>query len=275
MEMIGRTILAVEACASTVIMLVAYQAHARNQTLDFAVVLTFALGHTYGTATLLVGALLPMRVVYERSDLVEMMHRSRYLVFDCVAQPCALHILLMLVYERREDLGISSNLLDQAIEIFPTFVVLAVVHATITLFAAKEIIRKPMITDNCLNVMYYRLAGRITAPMRCPCLCSISCLWILGVIFFLAYRSMSFLVAAAVFNVAYSSHITRYVGWYFTWEIYVQPLAAFIVSVALLQAMNVSLHCDWRRLDPTQCLVYSPKGTVPLLRGLGAQNLKL
>ena len=88
MELLGRVILAVEAFATTVVMLMAYQAHARNQTLDYAVVLCFVLGHTYSTATLFLGAVVPVRLVYEHHHVLEMMHRSRYLVFDCCALPC-------------------------------------------------------------------------------------------------------------------------------------------------------------------------------------------
>eukprot|EP00927_Polykrikos_kofoidii_P045005 TRINITY_DN38869_c0_g1_i1.p3 TRINITY_DN38869_c0_g1~~TRINITY_DN38869_c0_g1_i1.p3 ORF type:complete len:116 (-),score=14.69 TRINITY_DN38869_c0_g1_i1:181-528(-) len=72
--------------------------------------------------------------------------------------------------------------------------------------------------------------------------------------------------AAAVLHVAFHGHMSEYRFW--GWEIFVQPLAAAVVSFAVMQAMHISLQCNWRTFDPSQCVIVSPKGPVHLLGGL-------
>eukprot|EP00927_Polykrikos_kofoidii_P045006 TRINITY_DN38869_c0_g1_i2.p1 TRINITY_DN38869_c0_g1~~TRINITY_DN38869_c0_g1_i2.p1 ORF type:complete len:275 (-),score=25.48 TRINITY_DN38869_c0_g1_i2:181-1005(-) len=248
--------------------LMAYQLYGRYSTLDHALLMVFGLGHTYSALTFLVGGLLPLRIVYQRPDILEMMHRSRYLIFDCIALPCVLWFLLLVVHRGREELGLSPasmGLFDEPWR-WVTITVLSCTHLGVAGLAAPQISRYPMNTANCMGVLYWR-PTRFTHRMRYPVLSATRGLWVLAILWLVfAQQKPLLLVAAAVLHVAFHGHMSEYRFW--GWEIFVQPLAAAVVSFAVMQAMHISLQCNWRTFDPSQCVIVSPKGPVHLLGGL-------
>eukprot|EP00929_Paragymnodinium_shiwhaense_P123818 TRINITY_DN9810_c1_g1_i6.p1 TRINITY_DN9810_c1_g1~~TRINITY_DN9810_c1_g1_i6.p1 ORF type:complete len:275 (+),score=39.33 TRINITY_DN9810_c1_g1_i6:134-958(+) len=269
LSVIGCAALAIETALSAFAALVCYQLYGRHPTLDHAVLLFFSLGHTYSVLTLLVGALIPVRLVYERPDLLELWHRSRYILFDCVAMPSVLWMVAFLIHRGREELGLPAlvaSLFDTPARLV-AIAILAVAHLAVAFLASQDCFRYPMGTDNCLGVLYWRPA-RFTRWMQLPWKCSTRSLWLLAFLWLLvARRPPWLLLAAAVLRLAYHGHMSQY--WYPNWEIFLQPLAATLVTCAFLQAMDISLQCDMRRLDPSTCIVQSPKGPVALFMSGG------
>lgn len=265
-DIVGVALTLLNFLVSVVVFLVAYQLYGRHPALDHFVLLCFVLGHTYSALTILIGAALPLWVVYSYSDVIEMMHRSRYLMFDCVALPCVIWLIATTLHRRRDDLGFAESaagLFDEPLR-WVSFSIIGAVHLGLSGLAAPDCSRYPMSADNCLGVGYWRPA-RFTKKMRYPLLCTIRGMCLLGVFLLYSQKRPWLLFAVASLRLAFHGHMTDYK--YFTWEIFVQPLAAAAISAAFLDAMEIGVHCDWRTLDPTHCLVSTPKGAVPLLGG--------
>jgi len=260
-ELAGQGLLGLASAAAAAVLLVAWQLHARRATLEHAVLLCFALGQAYSSATLLVGGLLPLRAVYERPDLLEMMHRSRYLIFDCAALPCVIWVLVLLFFRPLETgqlFGFSAQTLRTC-----ALSVLAVVHLVVSCLAAGDCAKYPFSTENCLGILYWRPA-RFTPRMRYPWLFVTRSLWVLAAYHCYTKGSLSLLLATAGIRLAFHGHMSQWQHW--SWEIFAQPLASAALFTALMWALEVTVRCDWRALS--QCVVAWPGGATALFSGM-------
>jgi len=259
-EVIGCAVLGVGALGSSVLLLATWQLYARHPTLAHGVILVFVLSHAYSCYSLLVGGALPLRYVYQRPDLLEMLHRSRYLIFDCATLPCILWLLVLLVH-RAPGFGAGTMQLDESWRIC-LLIVCSVVHVAIAGLAASDCFKYPFTTENCLGVVYWR-PTRFTPRMRGPWLWVTRGLWFFAACSLCMERRGWLLIATAAFHLAFHGHMSQYRYW--PSEIYMQPLATVMLSAALLVNLDVGLTCNWRSLDPGSCLVLAPGGAVPLL----------
>jgi len=269
---IGIIVLAIGTIATCTAFLVAFRLHSRHQTLDYAVFTCLAISSFYGAATLLVGSLLPMRVAYQRPDLLNMLHRSRYLMFDCIALPCIIWLLLFQLHrDRKEVLGplrAAATLLDEPWR--PGLLaLLAAGHLLVAGLAAKDMGNYPLNPQNCMGVLYYRPA-RFTQRMKRPWFLVTYALWALALYWCIVHGRPWLLLAAAAFRLAYHGHMSTY--WFPPFEAFVQPLAAAALIGALLQAAGVGMICDPR--DLSRCMVRAPEGTATPLFGSGSSALR-
>eukprot|EP00928_Gymnodinium_smaydae_P023336 TRINITY_DN19300_c0_g1_i1.p1 TRINITY_DN19300_c0_g1~~TRINITY_DN19300_c0_g1_i1.p1 ORF type:complete len:271 (+),score=43.07 TRINITY_DN19300_c0_g1_i1:104-916(+) len=252
---VGRGLLAsgLAACAATA--LVGWRLYEKRPGLDTAAYVCLALSHTYAALTLVVGALLPLRMVYDRPDLIEMMHRTRYLILDCLGLPCVFWLLLLwaLPPALAEWLP-SEGLVRSAL-------LAALLSASMALAApaARDCTTYPFSPDNCLGVLYYRPA-RFTQKMRYPCLYVQRALYGFAMCRLLAARSGWLLLGTGVFRLAFHGHTS---GWrYWPWEIFAQPLAMSLLSLALLWSADVNVVCTGGLM---QCVVTYPGGAASLV----------
>eukprot|EP00747_Dinoflagellata_sp_TGD_P170088 gnl/TRDRNA2_/TRDRNA2_200762_c0_seq1.p1 gnl/TRDRNA2_/TRDRNA2_200762_c0~~gnl/TRDRNA2_/TRDRNA2_200762_c0_seq1.p1 ORF type:complete len:276 (-),score=29.83 gnl/TRDRNA2_/TRDRNA2_200762_c0_seq1:79-906(-) len=264
-EVLGCVLLVLSTGIAGLISCVAWQLHAKQQTLDNAVLVCFALSHAYAAATLLVGAVLPLRIVYSSPHMVEMMHRSRYMIFDCMALPC---ILWMIVGQLNRSLD-QPGMHMLAVLFDPNkpfrlvlLGILGVFHVGIAGLASQDCFRYPFTNDNCLGVLYWR-PTRFTPKMRIPWLVVTRTLWIYAAYRCLALRSFALLVTAALLRLSFHGHMSQWRYW--SWEIFAQPLSCAALCGALFMARGVSVRCPGlATLDVLRCVVVSPEGVMPL-----------
>lgn len=263
LEVTGCPLLFLGTALASLVLLTTWQLYSRYPTLEHGVFVCFALSHAYGAATLLLSSLIPLRVVYQQFDILEMLHRSRYLIFDCLCLPCLLWLLAEMVHRHRSELlpvGVLPAVFDDPWR-SATIGVLSLLHVAISGPAAMDCSKYPMTHVNCLGVLYWRPA-RFTSRMQRPFLLVTRALWIVAICRCVMQRHTWLLAAAAAFRLAFHGHMSQWRYW--PWEIFVQPLATACVCGALLHAADVAVQCDWRHLDVTRCLVVSPSGAVPL-----------
>jgi len=260
-ELAGRALLGLGVLLSAAVLLVAYQLYALRQSLEHAVLLCFALSSTYGAVCLLIGGVLPLRTLYDRPDLLEMMHRSRYLIFDCAALPMLLWLLAVLLHRQRGDFGLggSAGLLDSPWRLW-TLALLATVHLLLAGLAASDCVKYPFTMENCLGVVYWRPA-RFTHKMKYPWFCTIRALWVFAALRCLVQRRAWLLIAVAPFHAAYYGHMSPWHYW--PSEIFMQPFATAILGSVLLLSLDVSVQCDMR-MGLSGCIVAVPGGAMPL-----------
>mmetsp|Transcript_4394 Transcript_4394/g.8804 ORF Transcript_4394/g.8804 Transcript_4394/m.8804 type:complete len:271 (+) Transcript_4394:89-901(+) len=268
LEGIGCAVLGLGAVGSSILLLATWQLYARHPTLAHGVILVFVLSHAYSCYSLLLGGALPLRYVYQRPDLLEMLHRSRYLIFDCASLPCILWLLALLAH-RAQFFGAGTLQLDESWRI-GFLIICSLVHLVIAGLAASDCSKYPFTTESCLGVVYWR-PTRFTPRMRGPWLWVTRGLWLFATSSLCLERRGWLLVGTAAFQLAFHGHMSQYRYW--PSEIYMQPLATAMLSAALLANLDVGLACNWRTLDPGSCLVLAPGGAVPLF-GAGMATLR-
>eukprot|EP00930_Biecheleria_cincta_P006984 TRINITY_DN108115_c0_g1_i1.p1 TRINITY_DN108115_c0_g1~~TRINITY_DN108115_c0_g1_i1.p1 ORF type:complete len:280 (+),score=32.74 TRINITY_DN108115_c0_g1_i1:122-841(+) len=239
--------------------------------MESAATLCFAMAQTYCSIVLLVGALMPLRMVYQAMELLEMMHRSKYLIFDCAMMPCVAWVAVLLL--KRPDFGplglVGSKLLAEPL-CTPVLVAFGFAHLGVSYLAASDCIKYPFTHDNCLGVLYWRPA-RFTLRMRYPWLLVTRLLLALGIYSLLLHGQWVMLLASVCFYGAYYGHVSLWQ--YRPWEIYAQPLSCALLSAALMTALNVSVSCPLINIDLGSCVVVTPGGAVPLFGGLSRLRL--
>lgn len=270
-EFVGQSLLAAGVTVSGLVLLVAWQFYSRSPSMESAATLCFAMAQTYCSIVLLVGALLPLRIVYQAMELLEMMHRSKYLIFDCAMLPSVAWIAVLLL--KQPDFGplglVGSKLLEEPLRT-PVLVALGFAHLAASYLAASDCIKYPFTHENCLGVLYWRPA-RFTLRMRYPWIVVTRLLLALGMYSLLLQGRWLMLLAAGCFYGAYHGHVSLWQ--YRAWEIYAQPLACALLSAALMTALNVSVSCALSSIDLDSCVVVTPGGAVPLFGGLSRLRL--
>lgn len=76
----GLSILTIALTAHGFLLLVAWQLHAKRPTFDNIALTLFSLSASYNSFVLLLTVLMPLTVVYNHFDMLEQLHRSRYLL---------------------------------------------------------------------------------------------------------------------------------------------------------------------------------------------------
>lgn len=272
---VGFGLLAFGTAVTSLAGLVAFQLHSKQSTLENAALVCVALSQVYAVGTLFVGAALPLRLVYTQPEMVQMIHRSRYLVFDCLALPGVLWVIMFQALRLRAELGLPEFVAGEAFRI-AAMVILAVGHLAMSGPAAIDCSKYPLTSDNCLGVAYWRPA-RFTHRMKLPLQVVIRSLWCAFVVRCLMLRAMpssvetGLLLGGFALRFSYHGHLSQYKYW--SWEIFVQPLANTFLCAALLHSTGTVVRCDWRRLDPSACFVVMPGAATPLF-GAGLSALR-
>eukprot|EP00931_Biecheleriopsis_adriatica_P079545 TRINITY_DN52954_c0_g1_i1.p1 TRINITY_DN52954_c0_g1~~TRINITY_DN52954_c0_g1_i1.p1 ORF type:complete len:274 (-),score=35.98 TRINITY_DN52954_c0_g1_i1:4-825(-) len=269
-ETVGQALLCVGMLASGAALLVSWQFYSRTPSLESGALLCFTLGQAYSTATLLLGALLPLRVVYSAEEMLEMLHRSRYLMFDCASLLSVVWVLVFIVRRSQADFGVIGAIVGR-LESFatPLLALLGFAHLLAAGLACSDCARYPLSHDNCLGVLYWRPA-RFTLRMRYPWLAATRLLWAFSICVLLMQGRPWLLLSSGAFHLAYHGHVSRWQ--YQSWEVFAQPLCGALLSASLLAALDVSVSCR-QGLDLSTCLVLTPGGPVPLFGGTSRLRL--
>jgi len=271
---VGLGVLAIGTAATCVASLVAFQLHSKKATVEHAALVCLALSQVYAAVTLLVGAALPLRLVYTRPDIVQMIHRSRYLVYDCLALPGVLWVVMAQALRLQAELGLPEFVAGNTFKI-AAGVALAIGHLAMSVPAATDCGKYPLTADNCLGVAYWRPA-RFTHRMKLPLQVVTRFLWCSFLVRCIMLRQatsveIGLLCAGLALRFTYHGHLSQYKYW--SWEIFVQPLANAFVSAVLLHTTGTSVRCDWHRLNPSSCFVIMPGAAAPLF-GSGLSALR-
>lgn len=267
--MVGTLILVVYMVVASVISMVAWHLYGKQQTIEHGALLCFAFGQFYSVLTLLAGAFLPLRIVYANPDIVLMLHRSRYLIFDCFALPCVLWSLLGIAQREHAQFGLPRSLFEGSARTV-VLIILSLVHAALALPAAQDCGKYPFNPNDCLGVLYYRPA-RFLKRMHHPWRVVLWTLALFGLLRLILVGQVRLLLATGIMRIAYHGHMTQWDFW--RWEIFLQPFATAAFCAALLGASGASVVCDWREFDPTQCLVLTPGGATPLFGSFALPRL--
>eukprot|EP00933_Yihiella_yeosuensis_P082773 TRINITY_DN9675_c1_g1_i1.p1 TRINITY_DN9675_c1_g1~~TRINITY_DN9675_c1_g1_i1.p1 ORF type:complete len:281 (+),score=4.85 TRINITY_DN9675_c1_g1_i1:53-844(+) len=260
LNLIGSALLLLGTTISGLISLISWQSYSRHPSLENAVLLMLVLSQAYSSVGLLCGALLPLKILYQNPDKVEMLHRSRYLIFDCISLPCIVWITFLLSQKPDANLGpffLGSRYLPRSL----TVLCLSILHLYVSYFAAQDCSRYPFSMENCLGVMYWR-PSRFTARMKNPWQLVIRILWVFALcsLAFQGRFGLCLLTAVAAFHGAFYGHMSPYQYW--SGEIFVQSFASAGLSAALLAALDISVSCS----DGfSMCTVATPGGAIPLL----------
>lgn len=268
-ELLGQMALASGGLASSLVLLVAWRHYERRPDLESSALLALALGGCYATMTLFVGAFTPLWLVYRRPELLEMLHRSRYLIFDCTCVPSVLWLLLLQAHragDKGGPLGTLASLLLGGAGRLPVLAAVALVHAAAAGYAAGDCARYPFTTENCLGVLYWRPA-RFTPKMRRPWLLATRALWIVGAYRCLWQGDAWLLLATAVARLAFNGHMSQWHHW--RWEVFAQAPAMAALCAVLLRAEDVAVRCNLQSWDPRSCLVVTPGGAARLFAAPG------
>lgn len=271
-ELLGRGLLSLGGLVSSMVLLVAYRHYEKYPCLETGALVAFAMSGTYGAVTLMVGACLPLRLIYQRPDLIEMMHRSRYLMFDCASVPGVLWLIVLLTHRTSEQMGpvgsATAFLMDGQARVL-VLGALVVVHAVASGCAAGDCVKYPMTTENSLGVVYWRPA-RFTHKMKRPWVYATTVLWVFATYRFAMSGSVWLLLASVAFRLAFHGHMSQWRFW--PWEIFLQAPAAAVLTATLLLARDVTVQCSTRSFDPFSCLVVSPGSAVPLFARPGGMR---
>merc|ERR1740121_1979408 len=211
-------------------------------------------------------------MIYQRADLLEMMHRSRYLMFDCASVPGVLWMLALLAQRTSDELGPVGSLAAIVMDGQARYLVLgalALVHVAAAGRAAGDCVKYPFNTQSCLGVVYWRPA-RFTPKMKLPLSVAANALCVFAAYRFACQGRAWLLVASLAFRLAFHGHLSQFRFW--SWEIFAQAPAVAAVVAAMLLARDVTVQCSTRSFSPFSCLVVTPGSVVPLFAARGGMR---